>query len=501
MKTNFTPIIVGVAQYTQSKETSSPLDPIGLMGVACEQAIKDTGNEKIRERIDTLRVVNIFCHSYEDAPGALAQHIRIDPNNSYYSAIGGNTPQLYVNKAAMDIAAGRSQVTLISGAEAFYAVRRGKKGDVSLNWPPFCSPKSLDGETKSGVSDTELRYDMLAPVYAYALIENRLRHVAGRSIETHRKMMGRTLERIAERASKNPYSWSKEALKADEITLPSPSNRMAGFPYTVRMSANLNVDQSAAIILTSEETALELGIPRDKWIYPMGGATFHNVWNIATRPDLHTSPALRHAGEKALEQAGLSISEIDAFDFYNCFSCAVELARNELGVSAEDQRPITLTGGLAYFGGPGNNYSLHAIANAVQYLRTSDKKSALVTALGWLNTKWSAGVYGKGPGKTPWFERDDSAIQERINSAAFPEPIVEADGVLTIESYTVVHGKDGEPHHATILGNLENGRRAFAFMFEPKEALARIETESPIGKKGKVAYQKEFGFNTITLEA
>ena len=38
------------------------------------------------------------------------------------------------------------------------------------------------------------------------------------------------------------------------------------------MNAFNNVNLAAACILTSTEYATELGIPEDKWIYPLGGA-------------------------------------------------------------------------------------------------------------------------------------------------------------------------------------------------------------------------------------
>lgn len=498
MQKEFTPIIVGVSQFTQPKNDAAPLHPVGLMKAASLAAIDDAGAQKIRSFIDTIRVVNIFSYTYADAARCLAQELGINPKYYYYSTIGGNTPQLYINKAAVDIAMGRSQATLITGAEAFYSLRRAKKGESELNWPDAALPLFFDGEDKEGCDNVELLYGMLAPVYSYALVENRLRYMAGRDIETHRKIMGSTLSELSRVAAKNPYAWSKEERSADEITIPTTANRLVGFPYTMRMCANPNVDQAAAVIVTSEEIAKSLQIPRENWIYPMGGATFNNVWNISRRPDLHTSPALRYAGETALQQAGLKINEIDAFDFYSCFPCAVEIARNELNVEFEDERPVSLTGGLAAFGGPGNNYSLHAVCSAVELLRKSLKRVILITALGWLNTKWSVGIYGKEKGKIPWNDRDDSPIQKKIDAAALPETVKIAKGLLRIESYTIVYDKSGIPHHMTVLGRLDDDRRAFAFMFG-SEILKNYEKTCPIGKMGRVSHDEKIGFNLLEI--
>ncbi|MBU0996016.1 MAG: acetyl-CoA acetyltransferase [Proteobacteria bacterium] len=495
-----TPVIVGVSQFTQAKDTPSPADPLGLMTITAKNAAKDSGMEKLLEHVDTIRVVNIFSHAYKDVCGELAKNLNISPKYKYYSPVGGNTPQLYINKAANDITAGKSRVTVITGAEAGFAARRAQKGEITLNWPAYEAPQYLDGEEREGGSDHEFFYDIMAPPYAYAYIENALRHASGRDIETHRKIIGDICSRLSKVASRNPYAWFRTERTADEISKPVAPNRFVGFPYTLWMSANLNVDQSAAVLMTSEAFAEELGIPSEKWVYPMGGASFNNIWNLSRRPELFTSPALENAGKLALEQAGLSINDIDVFDFYNCFPCAVEIAKNALGVSIDDKREISLTGGLAYFGGPGNNYSLHSISNVVNYIRATLGKKALVTALGWFNTKWSVGVYGKEKGAFPWHDRDDSAIQEQIEQAALPDPIEQAEGILEIESYIIVYEKSGLPHHMTVTGRLENGRRAFAFMFGPPEVLSRFETHCPIGKKGKVTYEPEGGRNLISLE-
>lgn len=42
-----------------------------------------------------------------------------------------------------------------------------------------------------------------------------------------------------------------------------------------------------------------------------------------------------------------------------------------LGLSADDSRGLTVTGGPPFFGGAGNNYSMHAIAETVALLRAT----------------------------------------------------------------------------------------------------------------------------------
>ena len=53
--------------------------------------------------------------------------------------------------------------------------------------------------------------------------------------------------------------------------------------------------------------------------------------------------------------------------------------------------------GLPYHGGPGNNYSTHAIACMVERLRARPGASGVVTGVGWYLTKHSVGVYSSAP--------------------------------------------------------------------------------------------------------
>jgi acetyl-CoA C-acetyltransferase len=126
--------------------------------------------------------------------------------------------------------------------------------------------------------------------------------------------------------------------------------------------ANINVDQSAALIIINDADARALGIDRSKWVYPMGGAELSHIWHVTERPRLYDSSPIREAARLALAQSGLTLSDIGVFDLYRCFPSAVEISRQAVGIPEDDARDLTVTGGLAQFGGPGNNYTMHAIA-------------------------------------------------------------------------------------------------------------------------------------------
>jgi len=499
MTKSYTPILVGAAQYTQSKNTSSPLDPLGLMTHVCRSAIADTGAEKLRELIDTLYVVNLFQWTYRDAPGMLCNALGISPGSSYYTPIGGNTPQLLVHKAAKALASGQSRAVLLTGAEGIYSLRRALKGDIVLDWPESESPERIDGEDPPGVNNLEGAYDLYLPVYVYPLFETALRFASGRSPDEHRDYMARLWEHLSNIASKNPHAWSRANLSAGEIATITEDNRYIGYPYTKNMNANINVDQSAALILTTQEVAEDLGISSSKWVYPLGGADFNDIWNFSQRPRLNESPAIRNAAQIALDQAELTLDEIDVFDLYSCFPSAVEIARSEIGIAGDDPRDLSVTGGLTFFGGAGNNYSMHAIASVAERIRQNRSLKAMVTANGWYITKHSIGIYGGIPPANSWTAGDNSSRQRAIDAEALPEPVEKAQGGLMVEGYVVRHDRQGHPEKGTVLGRLSDGRRALAHIDATQETLLKMEEKELVGRTGEVRFDKDILINLVSF--
>jgi acetyl-CoA C-acetyltransferase len=322
------------------------------------------------------------------------------------------------------------------------------------------------------------------------LFETSLRSSSGRSPEEHLAYMGKSFERLSRIASQNPFAWSRRLLSAQEIATPTPDNRFVGYPYTKFMNANINVDQSAALILTTEDTARSYGISEDKWVYPTGGADLNDIWYVTRRPCLHASPAIRNASRIALEHAGITLDAIDMFDLYSCFPAAFEIARREIGIFEDDPRDLSVTGGLPYFGGPGNNYSMHAIATAGYLIRKDRSNKVMVTANGWYLTKHSIGIYSGSPSAHPWEDRDDSPLQRSIDAQALPEPIERASGSLVVEAYVIRHDNAGSPLKGTVVGRLGDGSRTLADIEAGPEELLHMEKVELVGKTGDVRYDK-----------
>ncbi len=490
-----TPILIGAAQHTQPKDSDEPLDPVRLMAVSGQGAIQDCGAARIAERIDTLYMVGIITWGYLDACQDLSRLVGINPDQRRYFGTGGNTPQMLVNKAAQAIEAGKSRMVLIAGGEAGSAVRKSRGGRPHLHWPESQKPAAEEADPREPFTVMEMRYDIWAPAHAYAFLENALRAAHGWSLQEHQTRIGRICERLSAVAADNSHAWTRRKMTAAEITTPSPDNRMVVFPYTLRMIANLHVDMSAALIMTSVKEAEALGIDPCRWIYPMGGAGLNNIWNVTRRPTLFDSPALRECARMALDQAGCTLEDICMFDFYSCFPWAVEMAGMELGISLEDPRPLTVTGGLPYFGGPGNNYSLHAIVTLVEKIRADRSLKALITAMGWYNTKLAVGIYGADPPVKSWLELNFDKVQSALDAGEMPPMNEKPDGRFTIETYIICHDRSGAPEHGTVIGRLPDGSHTMALVDADSAQLAELEKHELIGQCGRVRYDTGRGKN------
>jgi len=208
------------------------------------------------------------------------------------------------------------------------------------------------------------------------------------------------------------------------------------------------------------------------------------AWYASERPDFAACPALRAAADGALARAGLGSDDIDLFDFYSCFPVAVEMACEMLGLDEADPRGLTLTGGLPYAGGPGNNYTLHSLAAAVARLRAGAGGKALVTGNGWYLTKHSATVLATEP-RAGSLEPDGPAD---VSDAPDPVAITgHASGAAIAETYTVIYGRDGAPERGIVIGRLDDGARFIANTPADRDALEAFAAVENVGRRGRVS--------------
>lgn len=494
------PIIVGRGQYVnRSDDIADVLEPTEMMAKVAREAEADAETKGLLARVDSVGVVNVISWSYRDAPGLLAERVGAQPTDKAYTSVGATAPQWLINRAAERIARGESRVALIAGAEAMRSRRRFRDSG-ELHWLRWAPPEVVEGDTRSGVSDVETKHRANIPVRIYPLFENAIRAHKGRSIAEHQRRLAELCARLSQVARDNPYAWFRDGKSAEEIATVTPQNRMICFPYPKYMNAIMEVDQAAAIIMTSVGAARELGIPEDKWVYIWGCADATDLWYISDRVNYYASPAMALVGRRALEMAGLSIDDIDWFDLYSCFPCAVEMAQAMLGIAEDDPRPLTLAGGLPYFGGPGNNYSLHAVCAMIERLRRERERKALISAMGWYFTKHAQGIYSGVPPQRPWRRTDSPQDQAEIDAMSHPTLVEQTEGAGMVETYTVLFDREGEPLQGIVIGRWDEGHRFIANTEGDPELLRWMTKEEMVGRRASVRYDIESELNIATIE-
>lgn len=510
-----TPVLIGGGHFTQRTAQqgrfADGLSPIHMMKKAAEMAAEDTGaGAAILTALDTIAVVRFVVDSAEagrlpvgqvpNPPRALARALGATPKTAIYTAAGGNTPQALVNKSAEDIANGRAEVVLLTGCEFLASLQGSLRAGVSLeSWSDDADGEvEKFGDYRNGVNEHEHAHGLRFPVNTYPLLENAIRGAKGRSVPFHQKKMGKLFQRFNAVAAANPESWFPTARSAEEIATPGEKNRYVGFPYTKYMNAVIEVDQAAAVIMTSVEKAREMGVPEDKWVFLHGCADVTEIWNVTERPDLSQSPAIRLMAREAFAMSGLSIGDIDHMDLYSCFPSAVEYALDAFGIPADDERGLTVTGGLPYFGGAGNNYVMHSIVMMLHKVREDAGSFGLVTGNGWFATKHAAGIYSTEPTAGPWKRRDPKSYQSEIDAIERAAVTVEANGRGTIETYTIVHDRNG-PKLGIVIGRLEDGSRFLANTPADKAVLEDLMASEGLGRTGTVRH--EAGRNIFTPDA
>lgn len=471
-----TPVLIGYGQVNHRDEIDPDkrsVEPLDLMAAAARQAAES----RVIEAVDSIRVVNILSAHYRDPGLLLGQRIAASDFTTLYSPVGGNVPQSLVNQACLDIQRGEARVVLLAGAET-WRTRRGLKAKGGrLEWTvqdDSVPMAEVSGTDVPMAGEAELRIGLDRPAYVYPLFEQALRIANGESIEHHRKRIGELWARFNAVAVDNPHAWIRKPVTAEEICEPGPHNRMISWPYTKLMNSNNMVDQGAALVLTSVEQARRLQVPAERWIYPHAGTDAHDTPAITERDELHRSPAIRIAGGRALKLAGLGIDEVDYVDLYSCFPSAVQVAAAELGLPVDDPaRPLTVTGGLTFAGGPWSNYVMHSIATMAELLAANPGRRGLITANGGYLTKHSFGVYSTEPSAE--FRWEDT--QPAVDREPTTDGLVEWEGIGTVEAWTTPFDRQGRPEKAYLAVRTPDGSRTLAVITDSAAAQATVRED------------------------
>lgn len=489
-----TPVIIGAGEYVfreNSGEESYP-SPADIAARAAQAAIADAGSDSVGEAIDTVAAIRLMGDSYwepqhpcgtsNNIPRSIANRLHISPDSLIYADMGGHSPQCTLNEMAEKVFAGDAAVCLLTGGEAIGLQKQALRGKVTVDWNEEVDPEFEDrGMGITIASRREFANGLVSPPQIYALFENAWRAKHGLSREEHREVMGRLFSSFSEVAAQNPNALFGQFRSAKFLAAVSDDNYMLVDPYSKWFVAQDAVNMGAAVILTSVGKARELGVPEDRWVYLHGYSDIADKL-VSARTDLTSSDAVALAGEVALCAAGKSIEQLEHFDLYSCFPCAVIQAAEALGVDWRNPgKPLTVTGGLPYFGGPGNNYSMHAIATMVQRLRNNRGDFGMVLANGGFLSKESMGIYSTEPPEN-WQPVTSVEAQERLNRQPDASGTENVDQPFTIDTYAIAY-KRGVPSFANVVATGADGGRILAKVAKgDMETLQELVAIEPVGR-------------------
>jgi acetyl-CoA C-acetyltransferase len=241
------------------------------------------------------------------------------------------------------------------------------------------------------------------------------------------------------------------------------------------MTANLDVDQGGAILICSVAAAEAAGVTGDRWVFPWSGVAAADHWFPTNRWAFDESPAMRFAGRRALELAGLGVDDCELLDLYSCFPVAVQVAQHELAI--DPARPFTVTGGLTFAAGPLNSYCMLALTRAVSLLREDVTRRALLTGNGGYFTKHSMLVLSGTPSGGGFATDDVQAQVDALPSRPTPDATCDP-GAATLEAYTVLHDRHGNPTRAILAALDETGSRHFTTADDPGVLEQLLTTDS-----------------------
>ena len=482
------PIIIGAGQITlRQKIVGDTPCALDLAQRAIEAAVKDAGCPDILSLADTISLVNMFSDANPHQVERLCDQMGIQPKVRENTAIGGNTPQWLVNRTADKLMAGGCKIVILAGAEAYYRQKRREQimsaeslesRVEQLRKDPWCI-----GNMRNGVGPNEQTHGLSRPQRVYTLFENALRAHLKMDLLEYRAFLKRYYDNMAATAFGNPHAWFNKGPVHKDVTTPSADNPIFNYPYTKYMYPNPSVNQGAAIIMTDTDTAGRLSIPRDRWVYLHGGADASDKWFLSERINYHSSPAIRRIVRTALQQAGRTLTDIDFFDLYSCFPCSALIAAQEIGLPIKELPRLSITGGLPYFGGPGNNYTMHAIVAAVDRLRKEPEKFGLVSGVGWFLTKHTVGIYSGVKPANEWRRDAKNALQMEIETMEGPAFCAKPHGQGSVETYTVLHEMPDKPPMPIIIARLDSGERCYAVSAEDSSTVELMEQEEFIGRR------------------
>ncbi len=469
------PILVGIGTATRRDEDwQNALEPIDLLDEAVRAAGSDCGVPAALASLEYISVPR-GRWKYRNPAGTIARRVGATRATTVL-ATPGVLQQTLIGEACQRIARGEIGAAIIAGSDAGYRLLRAQLAGVRAPETPSEGEPDILMQPKDELRHpVEVRSGVQMPVGLYALLESAFRRKQGWSINEHRDRLAELYARLARVTVDNPHAWNRVAVPAAEIRDGSKRNPMQAFPYTRYHCSTWNVDQAAAILLCSVGRAKALGISPSRWVFPVASSESNHMVPVSARGDLSTLHGARIAGQAALAAAGLAPDAIDLVELYSCFPIAVELYADALGLPLT--RDLTVTGGMAFAGGPYNNYFLQATCRAIELLREGKGSNALLSCVSGIVTKQAFAVWSIAAPAGGFAHLD--VTEDVARAMPVREVHDEYTGNAVVAGCTVLYGRDKAPK-GLVLVDTPDGRRAMATT-EDAALVAAIEGHELVG--------------------
>jgi acetyl-CoA C-acetyltransferase len=480
------PVIVGVGEITdRPADLKSGLEPLALLERALQRAEQDSGGKLLGE-IASLDVVNFLSWRYRDPEARLSERLGIKPKHAYYGPVGGESPIRYLHEAAQRIARGECSVAAVCGAEAQSTATKAERAGTELPWTPFAHDVAEPKRGAAFQKPVAVKLGVFRPVTVYPFYEAATSAHWGQTPREAMAESGQLWSTYSNVASQNPNAWLKRRFTSEEITSPTSDNRLIAWPYTKLMVANPMVNMGAALLMTSLAKARAAGISEDRLIYVWGGASAEEQRDYLIRDQFFQSHPQNAVLGAVTDLVGGDGKAFDAIELYSCFPCVPKMARRTLGLGPDVQP--TVTGGLTFFGAPLNTYMTHAACAMVRKLR-GGANLGLLYGQGGFVTKHHALVLSRKAPDEPLAQDISVQAEADRHRGAVPEFVTEADGKGSVESFTVIYGRDNEAEHGVVmLRTSANARTLARVPAGDRQTLAHLLNmdRTPVGSTGVI---------------
>ena len=271
---------------------------------------------------------------------------------------------------------------------------KAERAGIELPWTPFAHDVEEPKRGAAFQKPMAVKLGVFRPVTVYPFYEAATSAHWGQTPREAMAESGQLWSTYSNVASQNPNAWLKRRFAPDEITTPTPDNRLIAWPYTKLMVANPTVNMGAAVLLTSLAKARAAGIAEDRLVHVWGGASAEEPRDYLIRDQFFESHPQNAVLKAVMDLVGGDGRAFDAIELYSCFPCVPKMARRTLGLGPDVQP--TVTGGLTFFGAPLNTYMTHAACAMVRKLRNGAKLGLLYGQGGFVTKHHGAGAVAAG---------------------------------------------------------------------------------------------------------